>query len=185
MKSFLSYLFYIFLSCWIVGFVIFCLYTVSLQYTIKKNADAVVVMTGSGERIYPALALLKEKKAKRLFISGVNKKVSKDTLFGDESAEILDKISLGYDAETTYQNAAEIQEWVSRYGVKTIFLVSSFYHLPRGILELEYKVPSLDIVPYPIFSVKKVKKNYLQQAWLLLIEYHKFVCVWLRLKLEN
>ena len=55
--------------------------------------------------------------------------------------------------------------------------------MPRSMFEILKHTPHLTIVPYPVFpksfnnSVEWIKTRY---AWLLFIEYHKFIVVHLK-----
>ncbi len=187
MKKFISSLTFYFIvlavTLWLIGFCVFVLYALSLQYTPDTRTDAVVVLTGGGDRIKTGVDLIKQNKADYLLISGVNKQVTKDVLFPRLSADLRDKITLGYKAANTAQNATELAEWVAEKGIKTITLVTSFYHMPRSILEALHRTPDLQITPWPVFpksfgdSVDWIRTRY---AWLLFLEYHKFMIVELK-----
>ena len=68
--------------------------------------------------------------------------------------------------------------------IQTILLVTSFYHMPRSIFEVLKVSPDLKVIPLPIFpksfndSVDWIRTRY---AWLLFVEYHKFIVT----KLQN
>ncbi len=187
MKKFLSSLLFYFtllaITLWVIGFFVFTLYALSLKYTANTHSDAVVVLTGGGGRIKTGLKLIKEKKADYLMISGVNKQVTLDILFPKISSELQDKIMLGYKAGNTEENAQEIAEWAQNKNIQSITLVTSFYHMPRSMLEAIHRVPGLHITPWPVFpksfgnSVDWIRTRY---AWLLFLEYHKFMVVHLK-----
>ena len=171
------------LMFWIIGFVVFCLYAFSFKYFPEKHNDAVVVLTGGSNRIKTGLKLLEEKKTDYMLISGVNKEVSKEDLFASIDSEISNKITLGYDALDTKGNAKEINNWVQGKNIQSILLVTSFYHMPRSIFEINKINQNLKVSPWPVFpksfnqSVDWIKTRY---AWLLFIEYHKFIFVYLK-----
>ena len=113
-----------------------------------------------------------------MLISGVHKEVSKQKLFPDVEDNILDKITLGYMALNTKGNAKEVNDWIKEKNIQSILLVTSFYHMPRSIFEIQQLNKEIQIAPLPVFpksfknSVDWIKTRY---AWLLFIEYHKVI----------
>ena len=168
----------IFLMFWLIGFLFFCLYALSFKYAPQMHSDAIVVLTGGSNRINTGLKLIKEKKAEYMLISGVHKEVTKQKLFPSVEPYILDKITLGYMALDTKGNAQEVNEWIKERNIKSILLVTSFYHMPRSIFEIQQLNKDIQIAPLPVFtksfnnSVDWIKTRY---AWLLFIEYHKVI----------
>lgn len=171
------------LMLWIIGFVVFCLYALSFKYSPQERSDAIVVLTGGNNRIKTAVELMQEQKASYLLISGVNKQVSEKKLLKNVPLELHPRITLGYNAENTQGNAQEINDWIKGKHIHSIILVTSFYHMPRSILEMTQANALLQIMPWPVFpksfnnSVDWIKTRY---AWLLFIEYHKFLFVHLK-----
>ncbi len=171
------------LMFWIIGFVGFCLYAFSFKFAPEHQSDAVVVLTGGTNRIQTGLNLMKKTNASYMLISGVNKDVSHGELFPKMTGKDLNKITLGYDALDTVGNAKEIQSWLKDKKVNSILLVTSFYHMPRSIFEIKKVNKNIQIRPWPVFpksfnhSVDWIKTRY---AWLLFIEYHKYVFVRLK-----
>ena len=172
------YIFLLFLTCWIIGFVFFALYTFCLKYTAPQTAQAIVVLTGSSDRINVAFELLKQNKAENLFISGVNSKVSVGALFQKIDENIVNRIHLGYKADNTYENALETNMWLQQNNISSILLVTSFYHMPRSIFEIKEKNPHVHIFPYPVFP-RHLNASWFhtRSAWLLFVEYNKFIVV--------
>lgn len=168
------------LTVWLIGFIMFCAYALSLQSDTSEQHDAVVVLTGGNNRVQTGLQLMTRQKADYLLISGVNKKVKRAQLLKKVPKSQQEKITLGYAAENTVGNAREIQDWILKNKIDSISLVTSFYHMPRSIFEISKRNPSLKISPCPVFpksfgdSVDWIKTRY---AWLLFIEYHKFIFV--------
>lgn len=176
------------LMLWIIGFVVFCLYALSFKYSPQEKSDVIVVLTGGSNRIQTGVNLMKQQPSAFLLISGVNKNVTHKKLLKNVPEKLQPHITLGYSAENTYGNAHEINEWIQGKEIHSIILVTSFYHMPRSILEILQVNPSLQIVPWPVFpksfnnSVEWIKTRY---AWLLFIEYHKFLFVYLKYFLER
>ncbi len=175
------YIVILLIACWVIGFVLFALYAFSLKYTAPQKAQAIVVLTGGADRINTAFDLLKQDKADKLFISGVNSKVSVGALFQKIDDSTVKRIQLGYKADNTYENAIETDVWMAQNNVTSILLVTSFYHMPRSILEIKERTPDIKIIPYPVFP-KKINARWVhtRSAWLLLEEYNKFIIVSIR-----
>lgn len=168
------------LLVWVLGFFAFVLYALSFKFTPETPTDAIVVLTGGTDRIDTAVELLKDRKSEYLLISGVNRLVSTGDLFQQIEPDLLDKITLGYMAENTQENAQETAAWIHNKNLKSVLLVTSFYHMPRSIFEVLKRNPDIQIVPHPVFpksfdnSVEWIRTRY---AWLLFLEYHKFLFV--------
>lgn len=180
-KHTLSYMALLTITSWIIGFAIFTLYAFSLQYRQTTHAQAIVVLTGGVDRLSTALDLLQQEKAEHLFISGVNEHVSLDSLFKDLDANMRAKIQLGYRADNTYENALETEQWLTKNNIHSVLLVTSFYHMPRSIFELQEHIKNVDVFPYPIVP-KQVNARWVhtRAAWLLFEEYNKFLVVSVR-----
>ncbi len=178
--SFVLYLCILLIAFWIIGFGVFCLYSLSLKYASKQSADAIVVLTGGEDRITTAVDLLKKSHADYLLISGVNKKVSLSDFDKLIDPEIRAKITLGYQATNTRENAQETAQWIKGKAIQSVLLVTSFYHMPRSIFEMLSAAPHLTIIPHPVFpkrfenSVDWIKTR---SAWLLFVEYHKLIAI--------
>lgn len=186
--SFLTYIFILTVSIWAIGFFIFGLYALSLKYTPTEKADAIVVLTGGEDRIATALALLKENRADQLLISGVNQHVSPNELIRVHPDVDSGQITLGYTAKDTKGNALETANWIDSQQIKSVLLVTSFYHMPRSIAEILNQSPTTHIIPYPVFpqsfntSVDWIRTRH---AWLLFVEYNKFIVIHLKKGLER
>lgn len=167
-------------SLWLIGFIVFCLYALSFRFHPAEPTDAIVVLTGGGERVQTALTLLEERYADHLLISGVNQQVALSDLAGQLPADLVQNVTLGYQAQDTRGNAREVAQWIDGRPIRTILLVTSFYHMPRGIFEVLRQSPDLKIVPLPVFprsfddSVDWIRTRY---AWLLFVEYHKYLAI--------
>ena len=172
------YLIVLGVTVWIIGFGIFCLYALSFKFQPAEKTDAIVVLTGGGERIQTALGLLKDHYADHLLISGVHQSVKPADLTGDLNPDLAAHITLGYQAQDTRGNARETADFINDNNIKTLLLVTSFYHMPRSVFEVLKEAPDVQIIPLPVFpksfndSVDWIRTRY---AWLLFVEYHKFL----------
>ena len=182
--SFIQYTFIIAVSIWVILFLLFCLATVSFKYAPLQKVDAVIVLTGGKDyRILEGIELLSQKYAKKLFISGVNKIVKPQEILINAPQELHSAIELGYMAQDTHTNALEVSYWIQKQGIKSIILVTSFYHMPRSLLELKSQLPDLKIIPYSVYpkefdeSTSWLHKRY---SWHLFLEYHKFIATFFK-----
>lgn len=171
---------------------VFFIWTIGLAFFVSwlKNpsvpddsVDVVVVLTGGSERVSTGISLLKEKKAERLFISGVNHLIDFKRLAQNLDAlpdDLSDEIFLGHVACNTYENALETKQWLKKNNINRFKLVTSAYHLPRSLTEFKFAMPDADIIPHPVFS-DNVK---LTRWWahkgttkLILSEYTKYLII--------
>lgn len=156
-----------------------------------QEADGIIVLTGGDKRIDTGLELLAEGRAQLLFISGVNKNVTLATLIAkapqdirdqlDESA--LSSITLGRNADNTIGNAEESIHWLQKNKLKSVFLVTADYHMPRALTEFKNAIKGVDFIPAPVTT-----GNYSDLSWIaddadrnmVLSEFHKLIAARLR-----
>jgi uncharacterized SAM-binding protein YcdF (DUF218 family) len=138
------------------GFIAFAEKIVRSRPPADARADAIVVLTGGAQRIDGALALIEEKRAKRLLISGVNRDVTTRDLQRLVSGNLRDDLAccvdLGKEALDTIGNAAETRHWAEERGFSSLIVVTSDYHMPRSMTELAGAMPNVELIPYPVPS---------------------------------
>ena len=126
--------------------------------------DAIVVLTGGSLRLRTGVELLHEGKARVLFISGVDGRVGLDEVLrsaGEKARKwLLCCVVLGQEAENTSGNAIETAQWMRGQGFHSLRLVTSWWHMPRSLLDFERAMPDLEIVPHPVFP-----EHFEQQSW--------------------
>lgn len=177
-KTVVGYALILLITCWIIGFIVFCTYAIGMKYHPLESADAIVALTGGSDRIKESIRLLQEEQAPRLFISGVNENVTGYHLLKEIDQKWQEKIDLGYWAKTTRMNAIETAEWVQKNNIHSIILVTSFYHMPRSLLEIKRAIPDLKISPFAVFPKSFGESTdwiHTRYAWQLFLEYHKFL----------
>ena len=170
----------------ILGFIAVIPGTTARQDASTKT-DAIIVLTGGGDRLAEGFRLLDRGLAKRLLVSGVASGVTLPQLIdrlGDQrdtvpsAAELACCVTLGYEAESTVGNANESAEWLRSNSANSVRLVTANYHMLRSLLEFRRKVPGLTLVPHPVFP-SEVRDPYwfVKPRTLLLIinEYHKYL----------
>ena len=143
---------------YLYGFILFIKYLPKSSIFNKQdnNIDAIVVLTGGSARIPEGLRMLQNNQARLLFISGLFTELSIRTY-----KNILSKFkkinynNIHYDtvAKTTIENAEQTKIWINKNGVKSIYLVTSYYHIPRAIYLMKKYIPKLKILPYPVFPI--------------------------------
>ena len=181
LKTVLGYSLVLVVTCWVIGFFIFCGFSIGMKYHPLEKAEAIIALTGGSDRIKESIRLLEEKYAPHLIISGVNENVTGYHLLKEVAPEWQDKIELGHWAKTTRMNAIETAEWIQKNKISSVILVTSFYHMPRSLLETKEAIPDLKIIPYAVFpqsfgdSTSWIHTRY---AWQLFLEYHKFLVVY-------
>lgn len=175
---------------WLAGLFVFA---ASLPRAAPEDTgptDAIVVLTGGSERLGVGFALLREGRAKKLFISGVYR--------GVEVRELLDRarqgedleccVVLGYEADDTEGNAVETARWARAEGFTSLRLVTANYHMPRSLVEFRRALPEVRIVPHPVVPPRVRLEdwwNWPGTADLVVGEYNKFLLAHLRAALTN
>ncbi len=150
------------------------------------RTDAIAVLTGGRDRLSTGLRLLSEKRAEKLFVSGVYHGVDVVKLL-ELSRRTPEKlrccIEIGHSAGNTAGNAIETAAWMRRQGYRSLRIVTSSYHIPRGLLEFRAALPGVTLVAHPVFHDRIKHQRW--WAWpgttgLVISEYHKFLVAWVR-----
>jgi len=169
---------------WFCGFIWFGQKINSYPDHNNEHTDAIVVLTGGRNRIAEAIRLLNDNMAEHLFISGVEKHTKMNDIMNKTGININnpEKAELGYNATTTIENALEIKNWIEKNDIKSVRLITSNYHTPRSLAELNALHVSLKIIPDPVYSEKVAP--YWWQSWgtfkLIVGEYNKYLVVIVR-----
>lgn len=133
--------------------------------------EAIVVFTGGRLRIKTGLSLLKDGYAPILFISGV---ISPRSIEARLILQGINPQQVIYDlkARNTKDNAAALKVFTDRCQIKSLRLVTSAYHMPRALAEINklFSSAQILIVPHPVLLQPP---NYR----LLFKEYHKYLLV--------
>lgn len=150
------------------------------------QADAIVVLTGGKSRIIDALKLLNAGKGSRLLISGVHKLTTRDALrklAPGQSSRLDCCVDLDKAARNTIGNAAQTAVWALKHKFKSLIVVTSAYHMPRSLIELQHALPAVRFIAYPVL----VNSVPVTRWWtnpgttrLLLSEYVKYLTTLIR-----
>ena len=139
---------------WALGFAVF---VVTLPAPAQDDAatDGVIVLTGGPGRLQRGLAVLKDKQAQRMLISGVAREVTPHELAVAYKipARAMDHIDLGHESVDTRSNADEAKAWIDAHGYRSVRLVTTDWHMPRARLELRRMTrDGITILPDPVKS---------------------------------
>ncbi len=173
-------------ALWGLGFLWFVATLPSRVEDGARPVDAIVVLTGGSERLATGLALLREGKGQRLFISGVHRGVDVDDILKvgrAQHSDLIGAIELGYAADDTVGNAAETARWVVRNRIGSMRLVTGAYHMPRSLVEFRRALPDVEIIPHPVFPEGVKSREWWRwpgTAALLATEYSKYLAAEIR-----
>ncbi|OUR76137.1 hypothetical protein A9Q83_15085 [Alphaproteobacteria bacterium 46_93_T64] len=160
-------------------------------YSTVETADGIVVLTGTPARLNMGFDLLKNGAGKRILISGVNRQVSKETLrlaLGESENVMSCCVDIGHIARDTVGNAYEASLWASENKFNSLIIVTSAYHMPRSLVEMNRQMPEK-----PLFALAakndalKLKKWWLSPSvsYVLAAEFNKYIFSLIRANLER
>ena len=104
-----------------------------------RLTDAIVVPTGSADRVRRGLMLLERHRARRMLVSGTDRRVKPHELaesFGVSTALVDCCIDLGREAVDTRSNGEETATWVRAHRYRSVRLVTTDWHMARAHFEL-------------------------------------------------
>src|SRR5918998_1729064 len=174
----------------LAGFLAFVQLTARAEQPPATRTDAIVALRGGAQRIGAAIALRAKGYAKRLLISGVNEKTSREEIarLNPGQRRLFDCcVDLDYRARNTIGNAIETRRWAERNQFDALIVVTSNYHMPRTLVELEHTLPNLQKISYPVAATIDPHEwwHNPSTARVLLVEYLKFLAVWVRTRFED
>ncbi len=117
------------------------------------RADAVVVLTGGAGRIAIGVDLVRAGHGERLLVTGTNPQTTLADLEASQGGapEVYRCcVDLGSDARTTIGNGTETAAWARARGFRQVIVVTSDWHMPRSMIELERSMPEAEFLPYPV-----------------------------------
>lgn len=171
---------------WLAGLLVFADRVIDSTPAIEPDdpADAIVVLTGASDlRLKEGMRLLERRKGQRLFISGVNREVTRPQLQNvTEGSRRLYEccVDLGYEAENTVGNAREIADWARGHDFYDLIVVTSDYHMPRALLELKADMPDAHFIPYPVATPELDARDWWKSRKgqrLIVLEYSKYLAI--------
>jgi uncharacterized SAM-binding protein YcdF (DUF218 family) len=165
------------------GFGVFLARLDRLERPPSNQTDGIVALTGGSQRIGDAIDLLSKGFARRLLITGVNARTSREEIarLNPRTRDLVECcVDLDYRARNTVGNAVETRHWAMRNGIRSLIVVTSNYHMPRTLAELDHKLPGIPKVPYPVVTDQLDAGAWwhsLASARLLMAEYVKYLAV--------
>jgi len=152
----MKYIYYLLLLLglvWLGGFFHFIYGLSRVEPPSNEKTDGIVVLTGGSRRLQEAVRLLESGLADKLFISGVNARVTDAELRSvlGSTQELADCcIESGTMAQNTRGNAREISLWVKKSHISSITVVTSLEHMPRAMSEMRYFMPKIRMIAHPV-----------------------------------
>jgi uncharacterized SAM-binding protein YcdF (DUF218 family) len=155
------------------------------------GADGIVALTGGAQRIGDAIDLLAKGYGRRLLITGVNERTSRDEIarLNPGQRRLFDCCVDSTTAPATRSaTRIETRRWMANQHFRSLIVVTSNYHMPRTLLELDSALPEARKVPFAV-----VNEALHPDAWwrspatarLLASEYVKFLAGWVRTRMEK
>jgi uncharacterized SAM-binding protein YcdF (DUF218 family) len=155
------------------------------EVSLDRNADG-----SMASRIPDAIELLAAERGKRLLITGVHRATS-----AKEIARLTPLyarffsccIDLDRSALNTFGNAIETKRWAREHNFNSLIVVTSNWHMPRAMAELEHQIPDVTLISFPVMS-EKVKTepwwSSIETARFLFAEYLKYLFALSRMGLD-
>lgn len=175
----------------VAGFLVFAKSIARDERTLDGRADGIVALTGGAQRIGDAIDLLAGGYGRRLLITGVNERTSRDEIARLNPSQrhwIECCVDLDYRARNTIGNAIETRRWMRQHRFNTVAVVTSNYHMPRTLVELDHALMGKDrVLPHPVIAEGFDADRWWRHpgtAKLIGSEYLKFLVAWLRTRFE-
>ena len=149
----------------------------------SNSESAVIVLTGGKGRFEKGFSLLRDNVSDKLFISGVFPGVDlkKSISLENRDRDLFDCcVFSDSKAVNTVQNAKEVNKWLTEYKISKLFVVSSYYHLPRVKIIFEKEMPEKEMKLIPVdekFLGKKNLFDYFFNIKLIITEYFKILFI--------
>jgi 1-acyl-sn-glycerol-3-phosphate acyltransferase len=174
-----------------VGFFVFLASLDRKEPASLARADGIVALTGGANRIPDAVEWLSNDRGKRLLISGVGASTSLEKLV--QQTPPLKPwlgccIDLDHIARNTVGNALETRRWATAKGYRSLIVVTSSYHMPRAMLELQRHMPGMQLIAAPVVTERLQVMDFWQDPQLLRTvaqEYAKFLVAYARARLTS
>jgi len=176
---------FIILTAYGLGFALFVREARTYTPDMAARADAIVVLTGGPNRVRTGVERLQAHAGERLLISGVNPgvPVADIAAAADAPANLFDCcVDVGARAADTIGNAAETAAWSRQHGYDDLVVVTSDYHMPRALLELQAAMPEVTLHAYGAPAPAPWSGPNEARRWLT--EYSKYIAVYGREQLR-
>lgn len=172
-----------------LGFLWFIARLPADEIVLDRNADGIVVLTGGASRINDAIELLAAGRGRRLLISGANRTTNSVEISRlNPEFERWVRCCVDFDRSlNTLGNAIETRHWAEQRGFHSLIVVTSSYHMPRAMTEIEHQLPNVALLPFPVISDRLKAEPWWTNgatARLLLSEYLKYIFTQVRVRLN-
>jgi uncharacterized SAM-binding protein YcdF (DUF218 family) len=169
-----------------VGFAWFIWRVPAHEVQLSRDADGIVALTGGASRITDAIELLASGRGQRLLISGANRATNSHEISRlNPEFERWVRCCVDFDRSVnTLGNAVEIKRWAEHRGFRSLIIVTSNYHMPRALAEIERQVPELALLPFPVITERQRAEPWWASsatARLMFTEYVKLIFARLRM----
>lgn len=160
------------------------------EIPLQQKADGIVALTGGPDRIGDAAELLAAGRGKRLLITGVNPTTKMEELIKllpRYEAVLTCCTDLDREALNTIGNAIETRRWARERGFTSLVVVTSRFHMPRALAELEHQLPDVTLIPYPVVTDKQRTEPWwtsFPATRALTFEYLKYIAALIRMKVD-
>lgn len=121
-----------------IGFVLFAFTLGGPAAANSPMTDAAIVLTGGPGRIEHGIDVLRQHRAQRILIAGVDPSVTEADLARRIPASrpwFACCVDLGSESVDTRSNAEEAGRWLARRGYRSIRLITSDWHMRRARYE--------------------------------------------------
>ena len=174
----------------VVGFFWFVRQIPHHDPNFARTADGIVVLTGGPARIPDAIELLAAKRGQRLLITGVHpstrsREIARLTPLYDQYFACC--IDLDRTALNTFGNAVQARRWAHLHHFTSLIIVTSNWHIPRAMVEIQNELPEVTLIPYAVKSETVNDQPWWQNggtARLLIGEYIKYLMARAHLHLD-
>jgi uncharacterized SAM-binding protein YcdF (DUF218 family) len=167
---------------WAGGFAWFA-WSASRPFPAPPRSDGIVALTGGADRVGVALSLLAEDKGDRLLVTGIGGHAGLRELArssGIDPVPLAGKVTLGRGATSTRGNALETAAWANAHGIRSLIVVTAFYHMPRALAEIGRALPKTQLHPAAV-SPSPIRgddaSDRMTSLRLLASEYVKYIAV--------
>ena len=177
MRKLFIYFFSLFLIFLILGFFYFLRVISYTNVMIGKNIDGIAILTGGKGRIGLGLNLFTKQSNIKLIISGVDKKISINSVLPSKFQE-NNRIYIDQVSESTFENATVISDWAKRNQLYNINVITSYYHMPRSMLLLNKFTEKVNYYAYPVKREQSKNSNFFPDmlfTLFLMQEYIKYL----------
>jgi uncharacterized SAM-binding protein YcdF (DUF218 family) len=171
------------------GFLVFARAVETWPVDRNATADGIVVLTGDVQRINDAATLMVQGRGKRMLITGVHTGTTWAHIAhaNPVAANVRCCVDLDYRARSTVGNAIETRRWAENHGFNSLIVVTSTYHMPRTLLELEHVLPGTKLLPHPVAAAQYDSSRWHTDRGALLFlarEYIKYLAAFTRTSVE-